>query len=242
MSSAFSELERNSTARELRLDRLDIGVGQYAYHAPNVFSYFLPEYSAPGQITESELISPEAMVINAPTMIGFLNGAFSLIDMGLNKCYGGFGGEITWCPLIFNKWKMYKPDIQALATLRYQPSSTDAVTVVDELALLLTAGRLNPASRTIIRDAYLQEFGSVDGASALRLAQKLIITTPEFHCTNVVKQRGQLRPEPEDPVPSTKPYKAVVFVNLNGGKYACAIVQVNFCDHEFSMIPFFLSS
>ena len=199
------------------------------YYTPDVFSFFLPGYSAPGQIIESDLVSPEAMVINAPTVVGFLNGAFSLIDMGLNKCFGGFGGEIMYCPLLFDKWYTYNQEKQALATLRYQPSSTHAVTVVDELALLLTAGRLNTASRTIIQAAYSQELSDADAASALRLAQKLIITTPEFHSTNIVKPKlGQLRPEPEVPQPSIKPYKAVVFVNLNGGKCACTRVQEMF--------------
>jgi hypothetical protein len=79
---------------------------------------------------------------------------------------------------------------------------------------------LNIASRTIIQAAYSQELSDADAASALRLAQKLIITASEFHSTNTVKPKGQLRPEPEVPQPSTKPYKAIVFVNLNGGKCA----------------------
>ena len=243
LSSASSELERNSTARELRLDRLDTGVGQYVYHAPNVFNFYLPGYSAPGQITESELVSPEAMVINAPTVVGFLNGAFSLIDMGLTDCFGGFGGHIgAACNWLFYNWYTYNQEKQAMASLRFQPSSTDAVTVVDELALLLTAGRLNTASRTIIQDAYSQELGDTDADSALRLAQKLIITTPEFHSTNVVKPKGKLRPEPEVPQPSTKQYKAVVFVNLNGGKCMHVRSRRIVCAFYFSILCLFLSS
>jgi len=241
-SLAYSELERNSTARELRLDRLASGAGQYVYHAPNVFNFYLPGYSAPGQITESELVSPEAMVINAPTVVGFLNGAFSLIDMGLTDCFGGFGGDIMNCDQLFSKWYTYNQEKQAMASLRFQPSSTDAVTVVDELALLLTAGRLNTASRTIIQDAYSQELGDTDADSALRLAQKLIITTPEFHSTNVVKPKGKLRPEPEVPQPSTKQYKAVVFVNLNGGKCMHVRSRRIVCAFYFSILCLFLSS
>ena len=220
-----SELEKNSTARELRLDRIQTGIGQYAYNTPNVFSFFLPEYAAPGQITESNLVSPEAMVINAPTVVGFLNGAYALIDLGLNSCFKGFGGVVhNACQLFFYNWFKWDPEIQTMATLRYQPSTTDAETVVDELALLLTAGRLSPGSRRIVREAYDVEFIAANAASALRLAQKLVISTPEYHSTNTVKRKEQLRPDPEIPVPSQNEYKAIIILNLNGGMYglACA--------------------
>jgi len=212
------ELEKNSTARELRLDRIQTGIGQYAYNTPNVFSFFLPEYAAPGQITESNLVSPEAMVINAPTVVGFLNGAYALIDLGLNSCFKGFGGVVhNACQLFFYNWFKWDPEIQTMATLRYQPSTTDAETVVDELALLLTAGRLSPGSRRIVREAYDVEFIAANAASALRLAQKLVISTPEYHSTNTVKRKEQLRPDPEIPVPSQNEYKAIIILNLNGG-------------------------
>ena len=213
-----SELEKNSTARELRLDGLQSGIGQYVYHTPNVFGFFLPEYSAPGQITEANLVTPEAMVINAPTVVGFLNGAYSLIDLGLNSCFDGFGGTvINDCPSIFYNWYTWNPERQTMATLRYQPSSTDAEAVIDELALLLTAGRLSPGARSIVKEAYKVEFTAVNAASALRLAQKLVISTPEYHITNIVKRKEQLRPEPEAPAPPNNEYKAIIFVNLEGG-------------------------
>jgi hypothetical protein len=148
-------------------------------------------------------------------MVGFLNGAF------LTDCFGGFGGRVMWnCNYLYYIWYTYNQEKQAMASLRYQPSSTNAVIVVEELALLLTAGRLNTASRTIIQATYSEEM-SADVDSALQLAQKLVISAPESHSTNAVKPKlGQLRPEPEVTQPFIKPYKPVVFVNLNGGKCA----------------------
>jgi uncharacterized protein (DUF1501 family) len=54
-------------------------------------------------------------------------------------------------------------------------------------------------------------------AMAAMKAQQLIMLTPEFHATNIARKSGSSRPEPESPKPSTKPYKAVVYVLLDGG-------------------------
>ena len=31
------------------------------------------------------------MILNAPSVVGFLNGLMSLVDTGLGNCFGGFG-------------------------------------------------------------------------------------------------------------------------------------------------------
>lgn len=90
-------------------------IGQMAHNTPNVFSFYLPEYSAAGtplrfqslltanvrlsnsdtlffhtgHIKAASLTSPEAQVMNGPTLTSFINGQFALVEMGLNKCYGG---------------------------------------------------------------------------------------------------------------------------------------------------------
>jgi uncharacterized protein (DUF1501 family) len=86
--------------------------------------------------------------------------------------------------------------------------------VINELATLLTAGRLSPENRKMIQDVYSQEKDSTLG---LINAQQLMATTAEFHATSIVRKTGQARPKPKEPVPSVKPYKAVVYVMLYGG-------------------------
>lgn len=86
--------------------------------------------------------------------------------------------------------------------------------VVDQLATLLTAGRLSAQSRAIIRDAYDRAGGPDDG---LRIAQQLIFTTAEFHSTNIVKSTNVPRQDVSFPAPSAKPYRAVVYVMFSGG-------------------------
>jgi len=77
--------------------------------------------------------------------------------------------------------------------------------VISDLATILTSGRLAADSREIIKAAYIAKLNEVDSngvpiddaaGMALRLAQQLIVTTPELHTTNVVKRTGDSRPDP----------------------------------------------
>ena len=87
--------------------------------------------------------------------------------------------------------------------------------VVDDLALLLTSGRLSSNSRKIISSTIEETGGSaLDG---LKMAQQMVLTAPEFHSTNVVKSTEQLRETFSFPQPTGDPYKAGVYVMLAGG-------------------------
>ena len=207
------EFEQNDRAPELRLAGVQESIGQYVHHTPNVFSFFLPEYSNPGQINDASLKSPEAQVMNGPTNVGLLNGLFSLIDVGLSDCFGGFGGRtLNNCNTLYGN-----PEPYTNGVIKFQPTSTTSEGIVDELALLLTRGKLNQSAKTVIKNAYDAESSANGADSALRYATKLILTTPEFHGTNAMSEKGEDRPDPPNPVPSSNPYKAIVFLNLHGG-------------------------
>lgn len=80
--------------------------------------------------------------------------------------------------------------------------------IIDELALVLTDGRLNKASRKYIANAYREDYVKTNNTktSSIRLAQKLVLLTPEFHSTNVVKSTKKHRPQFQAGT-SEKPYK-----------------------------------
>ena len=199
----------------IRVENLQQFIGQAPYTIPNVFSFFKPEYSAPGVITEAGLKSPEAQVMNAPTIVGFLNGVFSLIDIGTSSCFSGFGGRtVYWC----NGYQHhYDQKTFSHGRLGFTASNpTDAADVIDELATILTGGRLSSISRATFASEYSTMLGSKGETEALRLAQKLVISSPEFHATNIMRS-GAAREEAPDPQPSPNDYKAIVFLNLNGG-------------------------
>jgi len=96
--------------------------------------------------------------------------------------------------------------------------------VIDELSTLLTAGRLDDDSKRLIRGAYDTADSHNEG---VRDAQRLILTTAEFHSTNVVTRKNELREAFSFERPSDKPYKAVVTIMLNGG-----------CDSWNMLVPY----
>jgi hypothetical protein len=67
-----------------------------------------------------------------------------------------------------------------------------AAAVVGKLSTLLTSWRLSAASRSVIETAYKEKLSDPSGSAdaAMRLAQQLIVTTPEFQTTNTVKLNG----------------------------------------------------
>ena len=132
--------------------------GQQAFRSPTVFNYYLPEFAPVGLIADHGLVSPESQLATAPFMVGFMNGMSSLIDNGLTNCDRGFGDlvgreNLHLChrELNQNAEPLYPKDGALTLTLE-SPSIPESA--VDELALLLTSGRLSDHSRRIIADSY----------------------------------------------------------------------------------------
>ena len=190
---------------------VDEKIGQMAHAIPSVFSFFLSDFVPPGRVSSASLVSPEAQKTNTPTIIGILDGMFSLIKYGLSECYGGFGPRSAGgC----RNWSEGEFGSKSRGQLTYSPSTTaDVGIVVEELSMLLTAGRMESPSLDLVKD--ISNDGS-DIAAKLRIAQQLIVSSPEFHSTNLVSKSGS-RPSYSLPTPSTKPYKAIVYFFLEGG-------------------------
>jgi cullin-associated NEDD8-dissociated protein 1 len=137
----------------------DRGLGQESFNAPSVFSFFLSEYQPVGPVMEKGLVAPETQLFDAPKLISFVNGMFSLPHFGLADCqwWQGFG---------INTARYFIPDYpdggefecDAAASnnpgvplrLRYTPPSWGGPTnvnnaptskVIDDIDLLLTGGR-----------------------------------------------------------------------------------------------------
>ena len=173
-------------------------------YPPTPFLHTSVEYTAPGHIKAASISSPEAQVLTGPKLINLVNGMISLIDLGLNQCFSGFGeATVWWCEGLES---YYSNDDYDFGKLEYSPTNTNVVNIVDELSLLLTAGRLGSASKDIIVEAFRGESTTSDG---VRLAQKLIATTPEFHSTSVFDKSSTDRPEVEASTASNRLYKAV---------------------------------
>ena len=55
-----------------------------------------------------------------------------------------------------------------------------------ELDIVLTGGRLSPASRHLIERVYIDALSSVGRIEALRRAQAIIALSAEYHSTNAI--------------------------------------------------------
>ena len=198
----------------------DIGEGPHNF--PSVFSFFLPEYKPDGRVGDALLVAPETMVMDMPKTIGLLNGMFSMVKYGFNYCNGGFGDYAGWVPCDEGRPDLYD-HANNLAYLSFSrqfdagstTAEAQAEAVVSELATILTSGRLSVENKAVIKEAYIEKLP--DAAGALRLAQQLILTSPEFHTTNTLKLSGDTRGQVEPPAPSGVPYKAIVYVMFAGG-------------------------
>mmetsp|Transcript_30659 Transcript_30659/g.64787 ORF Transcript_30659/g.64787 Transcript_30659/m.64787 type:complete len:1099 (+) Transcript_30659:67-3363(+) len=218
------------TTYNAKLWKIDEKIGQGPYEFPTVFSFFLPEYVPDsGPNLPAKLASPESMIVTMPNTINLLNGMFSLIKYGLSDCNSGFSTYPGHSGCSDNG--LY---LRSYGHLFYKPTTnaTDYGKAA-ELALLLTAGRLNEDNLNTIVDACSSE---PDDESKTRCMQQLIITTGEFHSTNHVTHSGDNRNSRavmDDS--SSEPYKALVYLYLEGGvdsynmlaPYHCAPIDVH---------------
>jgi len=149
--------------------------------------------------------------MNSQTLTSFFNGNFAMVELGLNDCYGGFGDHAVRSSKCDNLLRgEFVNDNPNRGSLNYTPPDASSPSkVVEDLALLLTAGRLNSDAKTVLENAYTE--------GGLSVVQKLFIATPEFHSTGIVNSRIPPRPESSPPTPSEEGYKAIVFLNLSGG-------------------------
>jgi uncharacterized protein (DUF1501 family) len=183
-------------------------LGQQPHLQTSVFSFFKPEYSPAGPVGNAGLFCPECQLTDGPKAITLMNALNSLLKYGLSSDYGGFGHGRGLAPSKGDYSNSY-----GSLTLKLSDSLT-ATQVVDELALLLTAGRLDAQKRVLMVNVFNSQ---VSRAQGIITVEQMMLTTPEFH-TNTLSQNnaGAVSPPPL-PTPNTKPYKAVIYVMLSGG-------------------------
>eukprot|EP01122_Echinamoeba_exundans_P008354 TRINITY_DN275_c0_g1_i1.p1 TRINITY_DN275_c0_g1~~TRINITY_DN275_c0_g1_i1.p1 ORF type:complete len:1994 (-),score=503.35 TRINITY_DN275_c0_g1_i1:77-6058(-) len=198
--------------REINMNNMINRIGVQAFKAPSVFGFYLPEYQPPGPATNKGLVSPAAQIATAPNLIGFLNGATSLVDIGLTSCDSGFavGSGFRTC----NGQGAARSD----GELTHRPSGSTPGEIVDELNILLSSGRLNSTSReTLIREYNWQLNVTRNATLAYRHVVKLFLAAPEFNSNGVNLLAGQNRGGSNEPPSAGRRLKAIIVVFQGGG-------------------------
>jgi hypothetical protein len=184
-----------------------------------VFSFFLPEFTPTGVAQSAGLFVPESMVLSGSKVLWLLDGMMSTIKFGLvnnsPKCkqmmayltFSGYGQRLMECP-----------DEEGIidhspAHATYVPSSTASVeAILDEMSTLLTSGRLSSHNRQLIKPIVEQAFNSGDISKAVRIAQQLTFSTPEFHATNIPRKQNTAREISSYNFLPSQPYKGKFIV------------------------------
>lgn len=217
-------------------------IGMAPFMSPSVFNFYEPEFQSSGAIEDGRLYAPEAQLSTLPYILGFTNGVASLVEYGLSSCHGGFGPSnkptlIGEDPATTGRTcgKMNKDTGASRAYesdghFTFVPSDTSSASaVVDELALLLTPGRLSPATRERLVAAYTRKGGitagtaesppywPAAGSEGLKAATQMLLLSSEFHATAINHVGSTPRPTVAKVASRNRTYKAVVVLYLAGG-------------------------
>ena len=88
--------------------------------------------------------------------------------------------------------------------------------IIDDLDILLTSGRLQGSTNRALIKSILQPMMG-DIPKAIRAAQQLVLSTPEYHSTNLPRTLNNARPPNAYATRHKTPYKAVIVLMLRGG-------------------------
>lgn len=133
------------------------------------------------------------------------------IEFRLTDCHEGFGDDYMVCKALQKEGEF---ELSA-GHLTYSPTvKENSKLIVEEIATLLTSGRMSEDKRKFLRESYEAE---QDKDKALRRIQQLAIIVPEFHATGLVREKKSFRPLSNTNTKTCKPYKAVVHLMLYGG-------------------------
>lgn len=214
-----------SPGKQIEPNLLDVLIAEEPHRAPNVFNYFRPEYAPPGPVANAKLVAPEAMVFTTPRIVSYINGMVSTVKYGLGNCFGGFTTNHDGPSCAGLRRNTVHRQHRAHAKLTWMPSNgINALKedVVQELDVLLTAGRLAPSAKELLYKAYEYAYRTASSLDqrpieGIVAVQQLLVTSPEFQITNLVQRQAGKRRATAVSRNGTAPYKAVVYLFLKGG-------------------------
>jgi uncharacterized protein (DUF1800 family) len=138
---------------------------QEPYGAPSVFNFYRPDFSPNGDIDAQGLNAPEFQIHNDISALQLKNAFYTLTHDGIAGYNGGNIGS---------KWYAEAVPVYTNLALAGNISA-----LLDELNLVLAAGRLDSATLTIIEDS-LNNLG-LSGVALIKKAYYLVSLSPHFN-------------------------------------------------------------
>jgi uncharacterized protein (DUF1800 family) len=154
---AFDARAANGYYRIWNLEDNVSSLGQNPLRAPSVFNWFRPDYAPPGQVLSQGLVAPEFQITHDTTVTGYANFVAHTVERGHGYNDGAIRGN-------------YAAEL---------PLSSNPAALMDRLNLLLTAGRMTPATRQTIINA-INEVPVSEAARRVHIAIALTMISPEF--------------------------------------------------------------
>ena len=152
-------------------DNLYVKLAQEPYEYPNVFNFYRPDFQPNGPILDSNLNGPEFQPLTDVTTIGLPNAIHWLINYGIERSTPDTGIGSKW----YSQGELNLDTQIAIAS--------DSDDLLNQLDTLITAGRLTPANRSLIKN-------HIDSMPASNFSQRearvktaawLFCLTPEFN-------------------------------------------------------------
>ena len=157
LTSLLRAFSASSPDGKFSIRGANTNLGEEAMHSATVFSFFSPDYEAPGAIAQNGLRSPELEITTETTVITIAN----YLRTGI---YGSLGPST---------------DRITLNLSNEQTLATDPAALVDHLNSLLMAGSMSSEMRAILVNAITQ-IPVNNPSERAKTAIYLVINSPEF--------------------------------------------------------------
>ena len=113
-------------------------------------------------MNKASLVAPESQVMTGKKVTTILDSMWSVAKFGLTACHNGFGNTLGSCPTQEGNTD------NADGRLYYTPNPSFTVDqMLDDISLMLTAGRLSDVNRGIVRAALEDEYVLGDRSKAI---------------------------------------------------------------------------
>ncbi|WP_290902045.1 DUF1800 family protein [Aquabacterium sp.] len=139
-------------------------VGQEPMKSPSVFNFYRPDYSPPGTDfslpSQERLLGPEFQITTESSVIGYVRAMATIIG-----------------------WSLRDPNLECAADYSgWLPKASDATALVNELNVLLAAGRLSPSTMALMTRAIntMPMATSDQRENRIKTAALLVMSAPEY--------------------------------------------------------------